>query len=279
MSKGHIGFSAAEPAESGRPSPSIWRDCPHTLLNDLGSGLYGFVDFLGPPTGTLAVALDANMISFEGKLAVDADTDTVLSAKASEVGGWLDVETDADDNDAVALFSEPLGKVIKNSGRKVWLETNVELGDVDADQGFFFGLVEEAGASRDVLADDVAAGGVITESLIGFLVDNGDDDAVDIVYRKDAGTLVTVDSDVTNSTALDSDDRASLLDDTPVRLGLRFNGKDKIEFFVNGVVVASQEVDSTIDQSKNYCVIMGLKTGTTAAESFATDWIKYAYQF
>jgi len=271
-----VGYDNA--GEANQPSPIIWKDCPLSNLNDNGTGYFAHEDFLGPTTGTLAAALDATLMSFGGNLAVDADTDTVLSAKAGEEGGWLDVETDGDDNDAVAIYTEPLGPITKNSGKKLWMESYVELGDTDADQGFFFGVVEEAGASRDVLADDVAAQGVIGESLMGFLVDNGDDDAVDIVYRKDAGSVVEVASDVTNSTQIASGSRASLTDDTPVKLGMRFDGIETIRFYVNGVQVASQTVDSTVDQSKAMCIIMALKTGDAAAESFATDWIRYGYE-
>jgi hypothetical protein len=271
-----VGYDNA--GEANQPSPIIWKDCPLSNLNDFGTGYFAHEDFLGPPTGTLAASLDVTLRSFGGNLAVDADTDTVLSAKAGEEGGWLDVETDGDDNDAVALYTEPLGPITKNSGKKLWLESYVELGDTDADQGFFFGVVEEAGASRDVLADDVAAQGVIGESLIGFLVDNGDDDAVDIVYRKDSDSVVEVASDVTNSTQIASGNRASLADDTPVKLGMRFDGIETIRFYVNGVQVATQTVDSTIDQSKAMCGIMALKTGAAAAESFATDWIRYGYE-
>lgn len=264
--------------ESDKPSPSIWKDCRGNILNDLGLGVFRHVDFLGAPTGTLAAALDVTMVSFGDALKIDADTDTVLSLVASTTNGLLQIETDADDNDAAALFSEPFCRVVKNSGKKVWLEAYVASGDVDADLGVFFGLVEEAGADRDVLADNVGSNGVVTESLIGFVQDTGDDDAFDAIYRKDAGTVVEVLNDVTNATAIDSDDRASLTDDTLVKLGLKFDGRDRLQFFVDGVKVAEQSVDSTVDQSKDLCAVLGIKTGTTAAEHVRCGWFRYAYQ-
>jgi hypothetical protein len=42
--------------------------------------------------------------------------------------------------------------------------------------------------------------------------------------------------------------------------------------------VATQEVDSTVDQSKNYCAIMAIKTGAAAAESMAVDFFRVAVQ-
>ena len=263
--------------EANRPSPSVWADCPNTLLEDLGLGYFGHAEFLSAPTGVLAAALDATMVEFEGGFKLSADTDTVLAMKAAEVGGYLDLETDADDNDAAAIYSQPLGKIVKNSGNKLWFEARLELGAI-GDQGVFVGLVEEAGATLDVLANDVAADGVVTESLIGFLCDLGDTNAFDIVYRKGAGAVVTVLADVTNSVAIPPASRASLVADTEVKLGIRFDGRDRIYFYVNGYKVASKEIDSTFDQTTDMCAIVGLKTGAAAAQSIAVDWIRYGYQ-
>jgi len=268
-----VGF--AQIGENQQPSPSIWADCPNTLLNDKGLGYFAHEDFLG---AAVSAAMLPTITVGGGKFSFDGDTDTVFSLKASEQGGYLDVETDGDDNDAAAIFTEPLGPITRNSGKKFWFEARVELGGVAEDQGFFVGLVEEAGASRDVLADDVGTDGVIGESLIGFLVDNEDDNAFKVVYRKDAGTVVTLVADATNSTAIPLASRASLLADTEVKVGLRFDGRTKLYFYVNGYEVAAQDVDSTLDQSKNYCAILAIKTGAAAAESFAADWVRYGFQ-
>lgn len=272
-----VGFSQA--GEANQPSPSIWSDCPNTLLQDKGLGYFAHVDFLGATTGILAATLDINQASFEGKLKIDADTDTVLTQKAAEIGGYLDIETDGDDNDAAALVASPLGAITKNSGNKLWFEARVELGAV-ADQGVFLGIVEEAGATRDVLADNIASNGVIGESLAGFLVDNGDTNAFDIVYRKDGGTVVNLKNDATAATAITSQGgtAASLLADTEVKVGLKFDGRETLSFYVNGYKVASLELDSTFDQSKTYVPIVAVKTGTAAAVSIALDWVRFGYQ-
>jgi len=262
-----------------QPSPSIWADCPKTLLNDLGMGYFNHEDFIGGPevTTTITSALLARVYAGKG-LTIDGDDDTELSHKAAEIGGYLKVTLDGDDNDAAALFSEPLGAITKNSGKKIWLEARVELDDVAGDRGFFLGFVEEAGASRDVLADDVGTDGLIGKSAVGFLVDNEDDNAVKIVYRKDAGTVVTLNADATNATAIPLASRASLLADTEVKLGLRFDGRDKLHFYVNGYKVATFTLDTTFDQTKTMCAIVGAKTGAATVETFSLDWIRYAYQ-
>lgn len=266
----------SNPGDATKPSPSIWADCPKTLLNDLGLGYFAHEDFLG---GAVSAAVTAAITVGNGNLNFDGDTDTVFTKKAAEIGGYLDIETDGDDNDAMAIFSSPLGAITKNSGNKLWYEVRMELGAV-ADQGVFVGIVEEAGASRDVLADNIASNGVIGESLAGFLVDNGDTNAFDIVYRKDGGTVVNVLNDSTNAAAITAAGGtvASLLADTEVKIGMRFDGVKHLYFYVNGYKVAAVELDSTFDQSKTYHFIIGFKTGTGAAVSIAVDWARFAYQ-
>lgn len=271
MSAGLIGYDNA--GDNDQPSPIVWQDCRNTLLEDLGLGYFKHVEFLAPIADTIAAGEQRPVI--EGALSIDCDDDTVFSAKAAEVGGYQDIETDGDDNDAVCLFSEPLGKVVKNSGQKVWAEARIELGAV-ADQGLFFGLVEEAGASRDLVADN--AGALIGESLIGFQILADDTDGVDAVYKKDAGTLVEAAATVNNSTAIAVADRADLTANTEFKLGVRFDGRDKLYWYFNGVQVASQTVDSTVDQAKDYCAALCFKTGAAAAVSIAADWVRYGYQ-
>jgi len=271
MSAGIVGYDNA--GDNDQPSPIVWQDCKNTLLPDLGLGYYKHVEFLAPLADTIASGEQRPVL--DGALAIDCDDDTVFAAKAAEVGGYQDVETDGTDNDAFALFSEPLGRIQKGSGQKIWAEARIELGAI-ADQGLFFGLVEEAGASRDVVADD--AGALIGESLVGFQILTDDQDGVDAVYRKDAGTVVEAASVVNNSTAIAVADRADLVADTEFKLGVRYDGRNTIYWYFNGVQVASQEVDSTVDQAKNYCAILSLKTGAAAAVSIATDWVRYAAQ-
>lgn len=268
---GVIGFSQA--GDASQPSPSIWADCPNTLLRDKGLGFFNHAEFLGGPITSAATSATAT----DPGLSIDCDTNTAIAKVTGRTGGVTDFEVANTDNNAVALFSQVLGKIVKNSGNKIWAEARVEVGAI-ADQGFFFGLAEEAALSRDVIADNIASNGVITESLFGFLVDNGDTNGVDIVYRKDAGTVVNVLNDSTNATAIPSAERASLVADTPVKLGLRFDGRDKLHFYVNGYNVCNVTVDSTIDQSKDLGVIVCLKTGTAAVQSFAIDWLRYAFK-
>lgn len=278
MGFGLVSFQQIGPAD--KPSPSIWADCPGNDLNDTGVGIFRHHEFLVTPlvTTTITSAL-LGRLTVDG-LQIDGDDDTVVKQGTVGEKGVLHLETDGDDNDAAAVFSAPFGKIAKNSGKKLWLEVYAAPGDDDADMSTFFGLTELAGLSRDVLADDAAADGLITESVIGFLQDNGDDNAYDIVYRKDAGTVVTVLANSTNSPAITAQGGtvAAVVADTFHKYGLKFDGNDKLDFFVDGYKVATQTVDSTIDQSKLYGFILAIKTGTGAAEDIKAGWVRYAAQ-
>lgn len=268
-----IGYSQA--GDSNQPSPSIWGDCPKTILNDKGLGYYAHEDFLGGPiTASLTDALFVSHV-------LTADNDTAaLSYKTGEVGGYASFATGATDNDALALFSAPLGAL--QVGKRLWLEARFEFAAL-GDEALFVGVAEEAALTRDIVADNpsnAAQAGLVTESLVGFVTQQSGSAVakVDAVYRKDAGNVVTVLADVTNATAIESASRANLAATTEVKLGLRYDGRDKLHFYVNGVKVVSQVVDATVDISKNLAAIFAVKSGSASAKTVSVDWIRYAYQ-
>lgn len=263
-----VNFSQAGAA--AQPSPSIWADCPTIELNHQGRGVYIHEDFTG---GAVSAAVTAAITVGKGELAFDGDTDTVFTKKAAEVTGYLDIETDGDDNDAAAIFTNPLGSIVRNSGNKVWFEARFEIGAV-ADQGVFLGLVEAAGSSRDVIADNCAA--LIGESLFGFQIVNGDTDAFDAVAQNNA-TQTVVKADANLSTALGSG-AANLAADTERKVGLRFDGKETVEYYVDGVKVAVHTLTSSNTPSQTLGAIVAIKTGTAAAQSMAIDWVRVAFQ-
>lgn len=274
MTAGLIGFDDQGPA--AKPSPSIWKDCRNTLLNDLGLGVYAHEDFLAEQTN--ATPADGTLVG-TGVLAFKGDADTSLGPVADHRYGAIELETDTTAGDGGALVSRVFGRIRKNSGERLWAEAYLAPGDVDDDMGTFFGLVEEDGATHDVIADDPAtAASVADQSLIGFFQNNADPDAYAIVKRIAGGSAATIASDVTNATGIPSDERFSLTDLGYLKLGIRFDGKDTITFFVNGYKVATQTVDSTIDQSQDYALVIAVKTGDTAAEKIQVGWVRYAFQ-
>lgn len=271
-----------QPGVNAQPSPNIWGDCQRSAIEDLGLGNYAHVDFLGATTGTLAATLDGLQASFEGKLKLDNDTNLILSQKASEVGGYLKAVTAASDNDAFCLFSAPLGPITLKSGQKFWLEARFEFSEL-TDSAFFFGLTTEANATRDIVADNPstsAVAGLTAATSIGFVsVESGSAIAtINAKYAKAAATPVTVLADVFASTAIATADRVAVAATTEMKLGIRFDGRDKLHFYANGYKVATVTVDSTIDQTSNLAVAFNYKVGTAAAKGMSIDWIRYAFQ-
>lgn len=280
MTLGIIGYD--NPGDADQPSPGIWGDCPNTILNDKGLGVFVHEDFQLPLA--ITITTDSAPVG-NGSFSYKGDTDTSIASVADTPTGIVDIETDTTAGDAGTIVGNAFAKIVKNSGNKVWFEARVAPGDVDDDMGTFIGLVEEDGADEDVIADDPATNASTANvTLVGFFQNNANADAYNAIYKKDTGTAVQVLADVTNATALPSDSRASLIDGVGAteagfhRLGIKFDGRDKLSFWVDGYKVAEQTVDSTVDQTNWLAPIVAVKTGDAAAEKIFVDWVRCAYQ-
>jgi len=250
--------------ENAQPSSNVWAGCPGARLLAEGSGILIHEDFVGgvvSTTTTAATPIGNGFLTFAGDVA------TVTSFKAGEIGGYLDVETDGDDNDGAALVTQPIIRFERHSGKEVWLEARLELGAL-ADQGVFVGFAEAAGLTHDVIADGAAA--LIGESLVGFQILNDDTDAVDAVFKLDAGAAVEMGS-VLNPTPL--------VADTEFKVGLRFDGRETIKLFFNGDQVVAYNINAaTFPVNVDMGFVVAVKTGAAAARSIAIDWVRVAHQ-
>ena len=277
MSFGIIGYD--DRGVEGFPTPAVWGDCPLHELNARGLGF--FVRSSG----------EGNVNSLPD-LREDGDSATYTYNDGTQDFRAIDITTGSTDNNAASLFTSPLGKIVKNSGNKVWAEADVAVAAL-TDQAVFFGLAEDEALDRDVVADDPsnsAQAGLDTESLIGFVTqqNSSSTNKLDAVYRKDNGSVVTVLADATNASALDSRSengsqiqenlKGDLTANGFVRLAVVFNGRDKIRFYVKGVKVAEQTVDSTVDQSKEYGAILAAKTGAGSARTIRYRFLQAAAQ-
>lgn len=276
MSLGAIGFSQI--GDAGQPSPSIWGDCPNTLLTDKGLGYFAHEEFLG--NIEIASFADASVFG-SGLLDVDADTG-VLAPLTGKTGGYAKFSTGATDNDAIALFSAPLGKMVRNSGNKMWVEGSFQFAAL-GDEALFLGFTTEANATRDVIADNpsnTVVAALTAATVVGFVTVQAASAiaTVDAKYAKSTGTPVVVLANVTNATAIPLASRASLAATTDLKLGLRFDGRKTLTFYVNGYKVASQEVDSTFDQATNLVAVLTVKSGSASAKAVSVDWFRYAFQ-
>lgn len=268
---------------STRLSQSIWANCDRQDMERNGSGIFFFDDFLGGVAATTAGGIPI------GKhFSILCEGDTVISYKASELGGYLDIETDGDDNDSAIIFTEPFCKLVPKSGNRVWLEARLEVGDADADQGVLFGLAEEAAQTFDIIDNDCA--GPMDETMLVYIVTktNADlslaDAKIHLIAQKDtAAAGKAIAEDVTNldiiDTVVGSGSKATLADNTEVKLGMYFDGETTVHFFANGVEIATDELDTTYyDATKALCCVASIKTGAAATPSIAIDWIAGAYE-
>lgn len=270
-----VGFHNAGPKD--QPSPSIWGDCPNTLLTDKGLGWYADATLGGAPFGT---AGSGTVIDGVYRVGVIASTGSI-NRGAGDTGGAADFVTAAAINEGLGLYNEPMGQIILHSGRRFWFETIIALKGIGAEaSGQFVGLVANAALSTPaaIVGNTRAVDDLVSQSLIGFHRHQTDADAWNAVYRKGAGAVVHVLDDVTMSTRL-GDDASVIVSDAFWKLGLTFDGNETLRWFVNGVQVAAQIVDATVDQASTFGTIASVKSDSTAATgSMRLRRIRSAYQ-
>lgn len=243
-------------------TPIIWARAPiRQCLESPGYGHYIFDDFIN---SNIVVDTSIDNWDFYG---TNGDIDWL----ASQDTGILDVATSGADNDEVYLRGRPSFKFEFGSGKKVFLEARFA-SHVITDHGMVFGLGEEAFLVDAAIADDCAT--LITESFVGFRILTGDDDGLDIVSNNGAVVDVLLE-DCTNSASLGTAAAAWTID-TYYKLGIRFDGDKTLEFFVNGIMVWSEEMTSTnLDISHSFGPVIGIKGGSAAVYSLYIDWIRY----
>lgn len=269
---------AAAPASDRKPSQSIWKNCPNTLLNDLGLGRYVHEDFYAVNPQTVVTTVEL----VQGDFMVDADTGVVFSGvlPVDQTGGRLDMETPATDNDAVAIFQQVGPGLVMNSGIKVWFEARFSIGEL-ADHGTFIGLAEEDGLDRDIILDDGVLVG--TESMFGFFISSGDVDDLMAVWNLDTGTGTVVLQDITAAAIyydqVSGGASASIVATTYYKVGMYFDGVETLSYFLNGYKVAELVlVAATHPDDVEMGPIFAFKTGTAGARSANLDWMRYAHQ-
>lgn len=310
MSLGYVGASANGTVSV--PSPSIWADCLNTVLNDKGLGYYLAQDFLGGYNSPASTALAGGIETYTGV------GTSVIDAAASGTYGpnVLSMATGATDANNVAIHGEELGQIVRNSGNKVWFEARVAAAAL-GDTAFFIGLSTRAAVRTTTTGLLIASGlsnngaaTTVAASTIGFISVQASSAiaTVNARYTKTSGTAVTVLADVTNASALQAY-QATLPTGTVItqaagvtaqttapigeginiaygnlvaasfrKFGVRFDGYTKLEFYVDGNLVARQEVDSTIDQTAYYVPIVAAKNGASTALTLEVDFVRAAFQ-
>lgn len=95
-----------------------------------------------------------------------------------------------------------------------------------------------------------------------FFISGNGDTAIDMVVEK-------------NNTATTTSGVGNLADDTFITLGLYYNGSDKIEYAVNGVVGGASVVTNLPDD-ENLTVSFALQNGNAVANTMTVDYVYVA---
>lgn len=257
------------------PSPSIWKSCPGSTLNDQGLGFFLQEDFVG---GT-EVWADKAGIGGQQALVNNASAATTIPHRTGSFGGLQDLTLANVANNAIALYSQPLGQMVPNSGNQIWFEARLTKQTI-SDEGLFIGIAAEAIATKDLLVNGVAsvAAGLSGDTLVGFTQMTDNQAKLYAVARKDAGAVVTLASDVSNFAGLAAP--ANLVAGTFFKIGMHFDGKRTLRIFFNGIRVASATITTaSVNVADNLVFIVNEKNGAAAtARTITLDWVRVAFQ-
>lgn len=177
--------------------------------------------------------------------ATSAGAGTSAGAVADAGGGILRITTAANENDG--LFIESPGESwLVESGKKMWMETRVALGDA-IQSDFIFGL-----HSTDTTPQD---------ATLRFLFESVDGSAA---------CYFNVDDDTTDS---DSSTVSTFADDTFVTLGMYFDGTN-VHLFENDVKITQMSAPDL--PGAEMAIGLGYLNGAAGAETTDIDWILVA---
>jgi len=244
-------------------SPIIWKDCPMgAIIKDPSRYIHIFDDFTAAHTALAAAGVWGDWLV--------KGTDSVVALIADEDSGVITVGGGGTAHDDAYLHTNALYDLTMNSGKRFWFECRINLADIDFDGGIFAGLAQASACAADFIVDECEAL-VTLKDLIGFTGFSasslmGD---VEAVYQQVADASHT---DVDTSLG-------TMVNDTYVKLGMRFDGKKTVTFYYNGVAGATLDIDDLSDNSftNKLAVIVGMKdTGGTAADLMQIDWIRFA---
>lgn len=159
-------------------------------------------------------------------------------------GGLLLITNDAADNDAD--FFQLSAETFKfEAGKKLWFKARFKVSDV-TDSDFVFGL-----QITDTAPLSVSDG-------VFFQKDDGDA-KLDFHVEKD-------------STDTAASDIHTMVDDTFVELAFFYNGKDAIDYYVDGVKLGSSAV-TNLPNDEDLTISFGIQNGEAVAKTMTIDYI------
>ena len=277
-----VTYRTANTTPVGGPSPIIWADCPVIAMQkDPGKGIHFMEDFLGAYTNLTAtgalVGTPFTLVDDGGDGYVTVDT----SAYDNE-HGVVQIEPDGETQyDEAYLVSQILYQLVMNSGRKMWFEARVKLEDITADLSLICGLGDSTLlAGTSVLEESATPDTIESRDFVGFVAfsDGTKIHDIDAIYHEVGDAAVTQVKDAAFA-------QASWVNDTYVKMGLKFDGEKSLKYYINGVEVGELDIDDFATVTANELTPLGIIIGTMVnddpgsagdATYAAIDWIRFA---
>jgi len=235
------------------PSKELWGDSPMYGLNNAGQGSFYFEDF---DAGINAAGTE------HAALRTVSDGTTALTYHTT--GHAMTISTGGTSNNENSQFLRPRAVIAPNSGKKIWLEARlaVDTAAATGDGGFAFGLCEKSMQVADALVD--------TSMIVG------DFDFVGFKNIPGAGTTVKAVSVLAGTETVVEATAKTIVEGTFYQFGLRFDGKETVFFYVDGVLVGKQGVSATYyDIDESLGLIATAKTLASAAMVVSYDWLAF----
>ncbi len=216
--------------ERGR-SPFLWANFPlEDIQRDNGKGWFDGDEFLAPTN--IVAGAEAAFGDYLGF----ADTGGTVT-EAAESGGVRVLGSDGDNEGASFRRRAQPFKIAQGQGDFAF-ECRVKFSTItDAKHGLFVGLMEAAALTATVPI--AAAGTIADQNLVGFHRLEGDGDQIDVIYKANGITQVTLQADALPTQYV-------LVADTWIKLGMRYFSSDyKLKFYANGLEIASYTLIAT----------------------------------
>ncbi len=236
----------------------MWADCPHLAMVDPSVAYTYMEDFIGQ------TALPTSTGSAGGwKATGDATYD--VTAAAGTTGGIVLLAPETGSNNELyfqlgTLGTETYIEYVKNSGKKSWVEFRLAYPSITNAANTFVGLAEEGAAAANFIHDD--GDDYADKDLVGFVIWEGDPNAIDINHQKAGGAFADV--------GLSGVPVAG----TYLRLGIHFDGVETVSFYHNDALVQTADLDTaTFPTGEELSPILAMKNGAGDA-SLSMDYIK-----
>ncbi len=216
-----------------------------------------FEDFIGN------VTLPASTGAAGGwKATGDATYDIV--AAAGSIGGQLQLTPETGSNNEVyyqigELGTETFIEYVKGCGKRSLVEFRVAFTSITNAANILIGLAEEGAAAADFIVD--AGNDIADKDVVGFVIWEGDPDAVDCIHQKAGGAF--------------ADPGVALVPvaGTFYTFSIFFDGDETIVFAVNDTVVQTADLDTaTFPTGEELSPILAIKNGA-ADGTLEIDWV------